>query len=325
MRVEFTAYLVYDEFDENEMEIIMNQEFFKQLNDIMDKGRILTEEPMKKHTTFRIGGPADYFVTPVNIKEVQDVISLCRREDIPYYILGNGSNLLVGDQGYRGVIIQIYKSMNDIAVRGNKITAQAGALLSRVAGAAYENSLTGFEFASGIPGTIGGAVVMNAGAYGGEMKDSILSATVLTAGNVVEKLYKDELELGYRTSVIAKKGHVVLEVELQLQPGDQREMKERLETLKNQRVSKQPLEYPSAGSTFKRPEGYFAGKLIQDAGLKGYRVGGAQVSEKHSGFVINKEQATAADVVSLMTAVIAKVQQQTGVTLEPEVKRLGEF
>lgn len=303
----------------------MSREFYRHLKEIINEKNILIDEPMKRHTTFRIGGPADYFIMPEGIKEVKDVVTLCRQEKMPYYIMGNGSNLLVGDKGYRGVIIQIYKNMNVITVTGSTVTAQAGALLSKVAGAAYESGLAGFEFASGIPGTIGGAVMMNAGAYGSEMKDRILSATVLTDENEVRILGKEELELGYRTSVIARKGYLVLTVELGLEAGDQREIKKQLDILKDERVSKQPLEYPSAGSTFKRPEGHFAGKLIQDSGLKGFQVGGAQVSEKHSGFVINKDQATAADVVSLMEQVREKVYQQFGVSLEPEVKRLGDF
>jgi len=303
----------------------MNQEFYNKLILIINEESIFLDEPMEKHTTFRIGGPADYFVMPANAKQVQEVIALCTKQGVPFYIIGNGSNLLVGDKGYRGMIIQLYKNMNRITIEENTITAQAGALLSKVAAAACENSLAGFEYASGIPGTIGGAVVMNAGAYGGEIRNHILSAMVLNKDNEVISLDKEELDLGYRTSVIANKGYIVLEVVLELSSGDQKEIKAHIDELKDRRINKQPLEFPSAGSTFKRPEGYFAGKLIQDAGLKGFQVGGAQVSEKHSGFVINKEHATAADVVSLMEQVSAQVKLQFGVTLEPEVKRLGVF
>lgn len=303
----------------------MNLAFYNQLIQIIDKERVLLDEPMKKHTTFRVGGNADYFVMPKTTEEVKGVMVLCQKENLPYYILGNGSNLLVGDKGYRGVIIQIYKEMNDIAVDGDKICAQAGALLSKVGSVALEAGLTGFEFAAGIPGTVGGAVVMNAGAYGGEMKDILASATVLTQDGELLKITNEELELGYRTSVIAKKNYLVLEAEYQLQAGDKTAIRTKMNELKVQRVTKQPLEYPSAGSTFKRPEGYFAGKLIQDAGLRGFQVGGAQVSEKHCGFVINKDNATAADIVELMNQVSEKVFQEFGVTLEPEVKRLGEF
>ena len=303
----------------------MKLDFYNQLVNCIDKERVLVEEPMKKHTTFRVGGNADYFVMPQNGEEVKNIVALCKEAQMPYYILGNGSNLLVGDKGYRGVIIQIYKEMNGIEVEGDKVKAQAGALLSRVGTAALEAELTGFEFAAGIPGTVGGAVVMNAGAYGGEMKDIIANATVLTQDGDIITINKEDLELGYRTSVIAKMGYVVLEAEYQLQKGDKEVIRARMDELKLQRVTKQPLEYPSAGSTFKRPEGYFAGKLIQDAGLRGFRVGGAQVSEKHCGFVINKDQATAADIQGLMQQVSDKVMQEFGVKLEPEVKTLGEF
>ena len=280
---------------------------------------------MKKHTTFRVGGNADYFIVPKTIEEVKNVVALCKETDMPYYILGNGSNLLVSDKGYRGVIIQIYKEMNEICIEGDQIKVQAGALLSKIGSAALEAGLTGFEFASGIPGTIGGAVVMNAGAYGGEMKDVLEEVTALTPEGEAIVLRKEELELGYRTSIIAQKDYIVLEAKLKLEKGEKDAIKGRMDELKLQRTTKQPLEYPSAGSTFKRPEGYFAGKLIQDAGLRGFQVGGAQVSEKHCGFVINKDHATAADVWELMCQVRAIVIEKFGVELEPEVKRLGEF
>ncbi len=277
------------------------------------------------HTTFRVGGPADYFVMPESSGEVQQVISLCREEKMPYYVIGNGSNLLVSDEGYRGVILQIYRTMSRIEVEGTLIRAQAGALLSAIAAKAYENSLTGFEFAAGIPGTIGGASVMNAGAYGGEMKDVIRSVTVLDQDGKIRKIEREDLEMGYRTSIISKEGYITLEAEIELSEGKPEEIKALMDDLRTRRVTKQPLEYPSAGSTFKRPEGYFAGKLIQDTGLAGFQVGGAQVSEKHCGFVINKENATAADIDSLMRQVSEKVKEKFGVTLEPEVKRLGVF
>lgn len=303
----------------------MNSVFYNKMMDIMDENRIYRDEPMKKHTTFRVGGNADYFVIPKDTEEVKRILTLCMEMDMPYYILGNGSNLLVGDKGYRGVIIQIYKEMNRIEVQGDKIKVQAGALLSKIGSAALEAGLTGFEFASGIPGTLGGAVVMNAGAYGGEMKDVLKEVTVLTKEGKVLTLTKEELDMGYRTSVVAKEGHIVLEAVIALEIGDKKAIKARMDELKLQRTTKQPLEYPSAGSTFKRPEGYFAGKLIQDAGLRGFQVGGAQVSEKHCGFVINKDNATAADIAELMKQVSEIVQGKFGVELEPEVKRLGEF
>lgn len=303
----------------------MNLEFYKELVKMIDEDRVCVDEPMKKHTTFRVGGNADYFVKPRTVAELQEIVALCKKADMPYYILGNGSNLLVGDRGYRGVIIQIYKEMNRIEVMDTCVKAQAGALLSKVGAMALEAGLEGFEFASGIPGTVGGAVVMNAGAYGGEMKDILHSVTVLTSDGEVKELSNEQLELGYRTSIIARKNHIVIEAIFQLKPGDRQQIRARMDELRLQRTTKQPLEYPSAGSTFKRPEGYFAGKLIQDAGLRGFQVGGAQVSEKHCGFVINKDEATAADVAELMKQVSEKVQKEFGVTLEPEVRRLGEF
>lgn len=307
------------------VEMRMNQELGKKLLSILKEEQVKKDEPMKSHTTFRVGGPADYFVTPQTAEEVAKVIETCTQEKVPYYIVGNGSNLLVSDKGYEGVIIQIYKQMNQVKVEGAQIHAQAGALLSMIAKRALDAELTGFEFAAGIPGTLGGACVMNAGAYGGEMKDVLKSVTVLTDKGEVKTLAKEELELGYRTSVIAKKGYIVLEAVLELQKGEKEKIQAVMDDLKERRVTKQPLEYPSAGSTFKRPEGYFAGKLIQDAGLRGFQVGGAQVSEKHCGFVINKDQATASDVMNLMNQVSDKVYEEFGVRLQPEVKRLGEF
>ena len=303
----------------------MNLNFYNRMMDIIDEKRIYTDEPMKKHTTFRVGGNADFFVIPKTVEEVKQMIMLCVEQDMPYYILGNGSNLLVGDKGYRGVVIQIYKEMNNIFVDGQKIKVQAGALLSKIGSVALEAGLTGFEFAAGIPGTMGGAVVMNAGAYGGEMKDVLEEVTVLTKEGEVLTLSKEQLDMGYRTSVVAKKDYIVLKATIALELGDRDAIKARMDELKVQRTTKQPLEFPSAGSTFKRPEGYFAGKLIQDAGLRGFQVGGAQVSEKHCGFVINKGDATAADIVELMKQVSERVKEKFGVELEPEVKRLGEF
>lgn len=266
----------------------MNQDFYRELVNVIAEERIQCDEPMKNHTTFRVGGPADYFVMPETKEEVKEVIALCKSFEMPYYIIGNGSNLLVSDAGYRGVIIRLYKEMSQITVEGNQITAQAGALLSRIAGKALEAGLSGFEFAAGIPGTLGGACRMNAGAYGGEMKDVLKKVLVLTPEGEFLMLSSEELKMGYRTSVIAEQGYIVLEAVISLEEGEPVSIRERMEELRMKRVSKQPLEYPSAGSTFKRPEGYFAGKLIEDAGLRGFQVGGAQVSEKHCGFVINK-------------------------------------
>ena len=300
-------------------------ELYNRLCTITKQENVMKDEPMKKHTTFRIGGPADYFVTPESREEIQAIVELCKKEEIPYSVIGNGSNLLVGDKGYRGVILQIFKKMNQIRVEENKIYAGAGALLSKVAATALSESLTGFEFAAGIPGTLGGAVVMNAGAYGGEMKDVLKEVTVMTAAGEILVLPAEKLEMGYRTSLVKTKGYLVLSAVIVLEQGNQEAIKARMKELTEQRVSKQPLEFPSAGSTFKRPEGYFAGKLIMDAGLRGYQTGGAQVSEKHCGFVINKDNATAADVCRLLRDVQDKVKEQFGVTLEPEVKFLGKF
>lgn len=303
----------------------MNEEIKQKFCREFGSDRVLLEEPMKRHTTFRIGGPAEVFVMPGNLEEVQRILEICRTEDLPYFILGNGSNLLVSDKGYQGVVVQLYRNFGQIRVEDSRIHAQAGALLSGIAAAAREASLTGFEFAGGIPGTLGGAVVMNAGAYGGEMKDVLKEVTVLTPEGRVLTLQADELHMGYRTSVIKEAGYIVLEAVISLEKGDQEEIRSRMQELAGMRTSKQPLSYPSAGSTFKRPEGYFAGKLIMDSGLRGYQVGGAQVSEKHCGFVINTGNATAKDVTTLMSDVQRIVMEKFGVKLEPEVKFLGEF
>ena len=271
----------------------MNEEIKQKFCREFGSDRVLLEEPMKRHTTFRIGGPAEVFVIPGNLEEVQRILEICRTEDLPYFILGNGSNLLVSDRGYRGVVIQLDRNFGEVKVEGTEIHASAGALLSTIAVAARRASLTGFEFAGGIPGTLGGAVVMNAGAYGGEMKDVLRKVMVMDQSGKVFEIPAEELQMGYRTSIIKTAGYIVLGAVLSLKEGNLEEIKMLTRKLSEQRTSKQPLEYPSAGSTFKRPEGYFAGKLIMDSGLRGYRVGGAQVSEKHCGFVINTGDATA--------------------------------
>lgn len=300
----------------------MNSSFLVALEAILDKENILINEPMKKHTTFRVGGEADYYLMPDSVDSIVSVIQLCKKEDMPYYIVGNGSNLLVSDDGYRGAIIEIGNKFSRIDVEGNTINIQAGAKLNMVAVKALENSLTGFEFAHGIPGTIGGAVTMNAGAYGGEMKDVLKSITAVNQeGNVIE-IAADGLELGYRHSIVPEQNLVVVGATIELKPGNSEEIKAMMDDLAFKRRDKQPLEYPSAGSTFKRPEGYFAGKLIEDAGLKGYRRGGAMVSEKHSGFVINYDNATARDVINVINDVRDKVNEIYGVHLETEVKIL---
>ncbi len=303
----------------------MEQRIYNRLAEIIPQERIRCGEPMKEHTTFRIGGPAEVFVTPESMEEIRAVAGVCRREHIPYYVLGNGSNLLVSDDGVQGVVVQTTGKMKEIRADGEVVTAQAGALLSAVANRALKEGLTGFEFAAGIPGSLGGACVMNAGAYGGEMKDVTETVTVLTPEGEILTIPGAQMEFGYRTSIVAKKGYIVLEAQIRLRRGKKEEIEALMDDLRQRRVSRQPLEYPSAGSTFKRPEGYFAGKLIQDAGLRGYTVGGAQVSEKHCGFVINRGGAAAADVMELMRRVSDTVEERFGVRLEPEVKRLGNF
>ena len=303
----------------------MKKEIREKFCELLGKDKVLFEEPMSNHTTFRIGGPAEVFLMPESYEQIRSALALCREEGLPYFVLGNGSNLLVSDSGYRGVIIQMDRNMGDIELKGTEIRACAGALLSSVAAAARKASLTGFEFAGGIPGTLGGAVVMNAGAYGGEMKDVLREVTVMTKEGDIRVIPSDRLELGYRTSIIKKTGYLVLEAVISLEKGDPQAIQEKTKELASKRTEKQPLDYPSAGSTFKRPEGYFAGKLIMDSGLRGFRVGGAQVSEKHCGFVINTGGATAKDVKELMDHVIRTVKENYNITLEPEVKFLGEF
>ena len=302
----------------------MNDQFLTELQNVMGGSGIFMEEPMKKHTTFRVGGPADVLVQPDETALVA-ILALCRQYHVSYSFIGNGSNLLVGDKGIRGVVIEMTDPMGNIEVDGTKITAQAGAMLSKIANTAASNGLGGMEFAAGIPGSMGGAVTMNAGAYDGEMKDVIRQVTVLTPECEQKVLSREELDLSYRHSCIPKNHFLVLEAELSLTPAPEQEIRAKMAELREKRVEKQPLEYPSAGSTFKRPEGYFAGKLIMDAGLRGYAVGDAQVSEKHCGFVINRGNATAAEILQLMKDVQERVKKQSGVTLEPEVKMIGEF
>ena len=300
----------------------MNKSLENRLKLIAGDSNVRCDEPMSSHCTFRAGGTAKYYVIPDEYKKVRDVLRLCVEENIPYYVIGNGSNLLVQDDGFDGVIIEIDSALAKIEINGNEIVAKAGAKLSKIAVKALNESLTGFEFAHGIPGNLGGAVMMNAGAYGGEMKDVLKWVKVLDNNGEMKTLKAEELELGYRTSIIVKEKMIVLEACIELHEGNRDEIEMHMKELMAKRKEKQPLEYPSAGSTFKRPEGYFAGKLIQDAGLKGYRVGGAMVSEKHSGFVINYDNATATDIINLMKDVRKKVYEEFQVTLEPEVKIL---
>lgn len=282
------------------------------------------KEPMKRHTSFKAGGPADWYAAPETADELAAVCRACQKAGSRFYVIGNGSNLLVSDEGFCGVIISTEK-FRKLEVTGESLKAGAGVLLSKAASTALKAGLSGLEFAAGIPGSVGGAVVMNAGAYGSEMKDVLKSATVLDSDGNVFTLDRKELELGYRTSVIPKKGYVVLEALFSLECGNMETIQKKMEELAGKRKEKQPLEYPSAGSTFKRPEGYFAGKLIEDAGLKGFCLGGAAVSEKHAGFVINKDNATASDIYRLCEEVKRRVKEYSGVTLEMEVKLLGQF
>lgn len=303
----------------------MNTALFEFLKSRLPAECIKRDEPMGLHTTFRVGGNADFFLEISSPKELMDIIKYLKQTERPYFILGNGSNLLVGDKGYDGVILHLGERFSQITVENETITVQAGALLSTVAKTAAKYSLTGMEFASGIPGTIGGAVVMNAGAYDGEMKQIITMVTVMTDRGEVLELDNETMEFGYRTSIIKNRPFIVLSARLDLKKGNAEAIKEKMDDFGNRRRSKQPLEYPSAGSTFKRPEGYFAGKLIMDAGFRGYRIGGAQVSEKHCGFIINVGNATAADISELMDEVIEKVKEKFDVTLEPEIIRIGNF
>ena len=301
----------------------MNQQFLTELKAVTAENRIFTDEPMKKHTTFRVGGPADILVQPKGT-ELAAVIRLCRKYDVPYQVIGNGSNLLVGDRGIRGLVIEMLSKEDEICVEDDCITVGAGMLLSKTANRAAEHGLTGMEFAAGIPGRIGGAVVMNAGAYGGEMKDILTAVTVLDQEGNEKILSAEELELGYRTSCILKKGYIVTGAKIKLKHGEETAIRARMEELKKQRVEKQPLEYPSAGSTFKRGTDFITAKLIDECGLKGYQIGGAQVSEKHAGFIINKGDATATDILNLIEYVKKEIHKKFDKNIELEVQVIGE-
>ena len=303
----------------------MNDNFYCNLKNIVGEANVLKDEPMSAHTTFRIGGNADYLVMPGNADQLENIVKLCDENKADYIVLGNGSNVLVSDKGIRGVVIQFQRGFNDIKVDGEHIYAMAGALLSKIAAEASKHSLEGFEFASGIPGSLGGAVLMNAGAYGGEMKDVIAYADVYKPSEGVVRLTPDELELGYRTSIIKHTDWIVLGAGINLKKGNRDEILKKMEQLREQRNSKQPVDMPSAGSAFKRPQGYFAGKLIMDAGLRGFSIGGAAVSEKHCGFLVNKGGATAEDMMRLFNDVKRIVNEKYGVMLEPEVRFIGEF
>ena len=287
--------------------------------DIFEAVNYKSDEPLKKHTTMRVGGNAKYVFCPKDVHELKAVIDYCKSNNERYIVIGNGSNIIFMDDGFDGIVIKIFNLMSGSSIEGNLIKADAGCILSKLANLAKDNSLKGMEFASGIPGTLGGAIVMNAGAYGGEMKDIIEYVDILLDDGNVKRYSNEEMNFGYRKSIVDE-GKIVLSAGLRLSKGDKSEIEAKMLELKEKRTSKQPLEYPSSGSTFKRPEGYFAAKLIEDAGLKGYRVGGAMVSPKHSGFVINYDNATAEDILKLIEDVRNIVNDKFGVLLEPEVK-----
>ena len=303
----------------------MNSQIIEKLHEILPEGSILLHEPMKKHTTFRIGGEAEIFLNIEDLAQLQQVLPLLIEAEEPYFLLGNGSNLLVSDSGYKGTILHLSGEFTDVSIRDNFVTVGAGVLLSTVAKMAAEKGMTGLEFAAGIPGTVGGAMVMNAGAYGGEMKQVVKRAMLMSAAVDLMSVSGEDMAFGYRTSRIKHSKDILLSVTLELAPGNRDDILATMNELAQKRREKQPLEYPSAGSTFKRPEGNFAGKLIMDCGLRGYQIGGAQVAQKHCGFVINKDQATAKDVSDLMKHIQKVVQKETGVLLEKEIIFLGDF
>lgn len=292
---------------------------------ILPEDHILMEEPMERHTTFRIGGPAECFITVDTREQLVKVFSYLQKTERNFFILGNGSNLLVSDKGYRGVIIRLGEDFKRLIIDKNRLSVGAGVGLAAAAQAAQQEVLSGLEFAGGIPGTLGGAVRMNAGAYGGEMAQIVESVEIMGMDGEILNLDNETMEFGYRTSAIKNRPYVVLSAVLKLEAGEKEHIASLMQELAGKRREKQPLEYPSAGSTFKRPEGLYAGKLIMDAGLRGKSCGGAQISEKHCGFIINKDNATAADVAKLIEETTETVQDKFGVTLEPEVIFLGDF
>ena len=309
------------------MKEIINQKLTEQLEQIVGAGQVSVRESMAGHTTFRTGGLSDYFVSPSEICQIREIIDLCQKEEIPYYIIGNGSNLLVSDSGYHGVMIHLGPAFAgyDLDEESGVVTVRAGAALGGIVRAVSRRGLGDMTWAAGIPGSFGGAVVMNAGAYGGEMKQVLEEVTWLEEDGRIVTAPVSELGLGYRKSIFKHSRRIVLEGRLKLSKADPDRLLSKIDELNQKRKEKQPLEYPSAGSTFKRPEGYFAGKLIEDSGLKGYRIGGAQVSEKHCGFVINRENATAADLYALFGHIKAVVKEKFQVEMELEVELIGEF
>lgn len=298
-------------------------EYKNLFSEIYKDSQIQLDAKMSENIYFKVGGPVDILLTPNTVQQLKDAITICKQNKIPFYVIGNGSNLLVKDGGIRGVVIKL-SELNKIERVGNKIIAECGALLKDVSKEAVDGALSGFQFACGIPGSVGGAVFMNAGAYDGEISFVIESAEILDENQEIRVLSKEELNLGYRQSIVMEKGYVVLSATFNLTPGDKEKIKTRVDELTQRREERQPLEYPSAGSTFKRPEGYFAGKLIEDAGLKGFTIGGASVSIKHAGFVVNNGNGTAKDVLDVINHIKDEVKRQFGVELYPEVRILGE-
>lgn len=300
------------------------KEIYNLLSQIIDEKSIYIDEPMNKHTSFKVGGPADILVRPRTEEEISNIFKLVNKFEIPFLVKGNGSNILIKDGGFRGLVIEISDNFSNFEIRGTEVEIQSGALLSVIGRAVMNESLTGFEFASGIPGTLGGALAMNAGAYGGEMKNIVKTVRLMDEEGQVVEFTNEDMNFGYRHSRLSDERWIAISAVISLEKGDKAEIKAKMEDLALQRRTKQPLEYPSAGSTFKRPIGYFAGKLIQDSDLKGVSVGGAQVSSKHSGFVINYNKASAKDIVDLIEHVKLTVFECQGVHLEEEVKILGE-
>lgn len=303
----------------------MNNEFiYTELLNILEEENIKVNEPMKKHISFKVGGPADFLVKPKTEEELSKVIKFANEQNIPYLIIGNGSNLLVKDGGIRGIVIKLADNFNNFQIEGNLIKAQCGSLLSILGRNAMKSSLTGIEFAAGIPGTLGGALAMNAGAYGGEMKDIVKSVRLMDGDGNIFELSNEEMEFSYRRSILSRSNYIVLSAVMELKTGNKDQIKEEMADYANRRTTKQPLNFPSAGSTFKRPEGHFAAKLIDDCGLRGLSLRGSQVSDKHCGFVINSGGANAKDILDLMYVVKSTVNAKFGIILEEEVKILGE-
>ena len=302
----------------------MNQNFYDKLNNVIAKDSILLDEPMSRHTTFRVGGPADFFVTPKAKEEVRDVIRICKEAGMPYYIIGNGSNILVSDEGIKGIVVKIEIDNLEIDIQDKKaiITVGSGVKLGLLAQKCLKQEIAGFEFASGIPGTIGGAIRMNAGAHGSEMKDIVKTVTYVDRNGAVHKIESNQAEFEYRKSLFSHNDYIIVETEIELEKGNANEIKEKMTEYANFRKEKQPIEYPSAGSTFKRGSDFITAKLIDECGLKGYQIGGAQISEKHAGFIINKNNATAKDVIKLMEYTKEQVYEKFGKIIEAEIEIL---